>query len=156
MYKTFWKNHRVWSECIRLRKTLYNFYQQKILFAGFKPWRLCEVYHYQLFSILINFSGKLCFRHKQKLFIIFLKIIRGGVKLFWGHALIGNKFTKLHFIANVSCNFSKFLHQRFGSAMRGYDREIILTSSVAVVNYYSTNYFLESLEKLWICSRMTI
>ena len=101
------------SECIRLRKTLYNFYQQKILFTGFKPQSLCEVYNNQLFSIFINFSGKFCFHHKQKLSIIFLKIIRGGVKLFQRHALIGNKFTKIA----LHCKFFLQLFENFTSAL---------------------------------------
>ena len=69
------RNHRALSERIQLRKTLYEFYQLKILrtcFVALTHIVYNEVYIHQLFSISINFT-LFCYWHRRKSSRIFLR-----------------------------------------------------------------------------------
>ena len=68
-----WRNNRRWPGYIQLRKTLYKFYRQKNYAVALNHIYYNEVYNHHLFPILINFTRKFYYWHRQELPTTFLR-----------------------------------------------------------------------------------
>ena len=71
--KTYWKRHRGWTGFSRSENLCLNFISGKYNTLALNHEVYNDVYNHQIFSILINFTGKFCYGHRQKSSRIFLR-----------------------------------------------------------------------------------